>query len=133
MGRRFLPFGPEDTRRLLAYSWPGNVRELQNVVERGIILATGDRIALAGAMPEPGSIPASASPPDREEDRDAEPDRILRAEEMQEFERANLLRALTATDWKVAGAGGAAQRLGLPASTLASRMKALKIRRPGGS
>jgi len=50
--------------------------------------------------------------------------------EMRDFERRNMLRALEAVDWKISGAGGAAERLGLNANTLASRMKALGIERP---
>ena len=48
-------------------------------------------------------------------------------------ERANFIRALEATGWKVAGDGGAAALLGLPPSTLASRLRSLRIRRPGSS
>jgi PAS domain S-box-containing protein len=51
--------------------------------------------------------------------------------EMREIERANLLRALEAAAWKVAGPSGAAARLGVSPSTLRSRMKSLGIRRPG--
>ena len=134
MGRKLLPLGPGEIRRLTSYAWPGNVRELQNVIERGIILATGDRIALAAAMPEePESSREQPAAGLAENAGEAEEARILRAEEMQELERANLLRALVASGWKVAGTDGAAALLGLPASTLASRMKALGIRRPGRS
>ena len=128
MGRHIKPLGPDDARRLKAYSWPGNVRELQNVVERSIILAAGDGIALAAAMPKAA---ASSSPASPAEGGDGAGGRILDPRDMQEFERANLLRALEEANWKVAGAGGAAELLGLPASTVASRMKALAIRRPG--
>jgi len=126
MGRRVAPFLPEEERLLRGHAWPGNVRELQNVVERALILAPGERIALRAAMPE---APDDGRPPGP-----AEPsaERILRAEELQALERANVIRALEAADWKVAGAGGAAQLLGLPPSTLASRMKALRIRRSRG-
>jgi transcriptional regulator with GAF, ATPase, and Fis domain len=50
--------------------------------------------------------------------------------ELREIERETLLRALEQAGWKVAGATGAAQRLGVPPSTLTSRMKALRIERP---
>jgi len=46
------------------------------------------------------------------------------------MEKATLHRALEEANWKVAGAQGAAQKLGIPPSTLNSRMKALRIRRP---
>jgi PAS domain S-box-containing protein len=131
MGHNLLPLGPYEERRLTAYSWPGNVRELQNVIERGIILASGDRIALAAAMPEAAAVAAPVVPPEGSAAGGAEPERILTADEVQQFERANLIRALEATNWKVAGDGGAANLLALPPSTLASRMKSLGIRRPG--
>jgi transcriptional regulator with GAF, ATPase, and Fis domain len=50
--------------------------------------------------------------------------------DLREVERETLLRALVQAHWKVAGAQGAARALGIPPSTLASRMKALQIRRP---
>jgi transcriptional regulator with GAF, ATPase, and Fis domain len=50
---------------------------------------------------------------------------------MQQLERDNIQFALKQCHWKVAGKGGAAQLLGLPPSTLQSRMKSLGIERPG--
>jgi len=130
MGRRLDPIHPDDLRRLQAYRWPGNVRELQNVVERAIILSTGRRLNLAAAMPEttPPAVPSSASAhggPGQDEGR------ILSAKEMESLERANIERALTACGGKISGENGAAQRLGLAASTLTSRIKALGIQRKG--
>ena len=54
----------------------------------------------------------------------------LDADEMRELERANLHRALVEADWKISGADGAAERLGVKPNTLSSRMKALGVRRP---
>jgi transcriptional regulator of acetoin/glycerol metabolism len=48
---------------------------------------------------------------------------------MIELERKNLTRALNQCQWKVSGETGAARLLGIPASTLGSRMKALRIRK----
>jgi formate hydrogenlyase transcriptional activator len=56
--------------------------------------------------------------------------RILSVLELEALERANILRALEATGWKVAGEQGAASVLGMNPSTLNSRMRALDIRRP---
>jgi DNA-binding NtrC family response regulator len=44
LGRGIEPLGEEVERRLLAHAWPGNVRELENAIERGIVLASADRI-----------------------------------------------------------------------------------------
>jgi two-component system response regulator AtoC len=50
---------PEAMQALLDYSWPGNVRELENVLERALVLAEGDHIALAD-LPEHVRVPAPA-------------------------------------------------------------------------
>ena len=55
--------------------------------------------------------------------------RILSVTELEAFERANIVRALEAVGWKVAGASGAAALLQMNPSTLSSRMRALAIRR----
>ena len=99
-------------------------------MERGIILSTDSRIALGRAMPE-----ASDTSPEPSAEADPTPGasvkpRVLGAEEMIRFERENIVRALEDTGWRVAGKDGAAVLLGLPPSTLSSRMKALGIRRP---
>ncbi len=129
MGRRVEPLGPADRATLTAYQWPGNVRELQNVIERALILSPGPRVDVAAAMPDdraarpPGPSTPAALPVSRD-------DAVLDAEEMRAFERENIFRALEASGWRIAGAGGAAERLGLPPSTLTSRMRALGLERP---
>jgi transcriptional regulator with GAF, ATPase, and Fis domain len=125
MGRRLEPLHPEDLRRLQQYPWPGNVRELQNVIERALILSTGSRLELDRAMPD--AAPRVQAP---EVPAGAGEERILSAREMEALERANIERALAACGGKVSGEEGAARRLGLAASTLSSRIKALGIRRP---
>ena len=125
MGRTLAPLTASEARRLQTYHWPGNVRELQNVIERAVITAEAGKLNLDRALPEVPSTqgvlvnrPASFSGV------------ILSAKELEELERANILRALETTKWKVAGEQGAASLLGLNASTLSSRMKALKIQKP---
>jgi PAS domain S-box-containing protein len=128
MGRRIEPLHPEEVRRLQNYSWPGNVRELQNVIERAIILATDSRIDLHRALPAEAA--ASRPHPSSDEDGSATPP-ILTAIELESLERANFERALAAASGKISGNSGAAQLLGLPASTVTSRIKALGIQRRG--
>jgi PAS domain S-box-containing protein len=123
MGRRLDPLHPDDFRRLQDYPWPGNVRELQNVIERAIIFSTGSRPNLNRAMPE------TAAPAPPAAGAVSETARILSAKELQLLERANIERALAACGGRIAGDNGAACRLGLPPSTLTSRMKALGIQR----
>ena len=126
MGRTLEPLSSDAVQRLRAYAWPGNVRELQNVVERAVITSPGSRLHLDRALPEPAPARPAASAPAEPEG----PQPVRTAKEMQELERVNLVRALDACDWKVAGEGGAAKLLGLSPSTLSSRMKALKVKRP---
>lgn len=124
MGRRIEPLHPDDIRRLQEYHWPGNVRELQNVIERALILATGSRIDLQRALPLSATAPVLPA-----ETNDDSAPRILNAVELEAIERLNLERALAAANGKVSGVGGAAEILGLPASTVSSRMKALGLQR----
>ena len=124
IGRVKPAFTPDCLRRLRSYSWPGNVRELENIVERAIIVSRGDHLSLRDALPR--AAPAAMVP----EDADARRIVARTRAELTEIEKASLLSALEAASWRVAGENGAAQALGLPASTLASRMKALGIRRP---
>jgi transcriptional regulator with GAF, ATPase, and Fis domain len=122
MGRRITPLTPDCARRLMSYHWPGNVRELQNVIERAVITATNGLLNLDGALPAPASsskplLDSSTSP-------------IRTARELEDLERANILRALEAAHWKVSGDSGAASLLGMNPSTLSSRMKTLGIHKP---
>jgi PAS domain S-box-containing protein len=128
MGRRVLPLAEEQLKRLRGYDWPGNVRELQNVIERAVILTSGGELQLERAMtgftrPASGGI---ISP----EPRGAGSNRVLTVEELEAMERGNLIRALESCGWRISGDNGAARLLGVPPSTLSSRMKTLKVQRP---
>jgi transcriptional regulator with GAF, ATPase, and Fis domain len=99
---------------LQRYPWPGNVRELRNTIERAIILADSSTLRL----------PAG---PIIDHNRDS-------SERLEEVERtharAHILKVLTRVGWRIRGAGGAAELLGLKPTTLEARMKKLGIRRP---
>ena len=60
LGKKVRAFAPEVTAAFRAYAWPGNLRELRNVVERAVILAGGDTLALADLPEEFARPPASA-------------------------------------------------------------------------
>ena len=108
-----------DTRTLQlceAYSWPGNIRELQNIVERSVILCSGDTFSIDEAWL---SIQDPARP-----DSPAKMTRILQDQEKEIIESA-----LADSRGKVAGAGGAASKLGIPPSTLYSKIKQLRIKK----
>jgi PAS domain S-box-containing protein len=125
-GRRIPVLTKDDINRLTGYDWPGNIRELQNVMERAFITGTDGRINLDRALPE---TPAGSTAPKTVQN--GIPGHTVRtAREMEEAERQNLILALTSSNWKISGSGGAADLLGIPPTTLSSRMKTLGIRKP---
>ncbi len=122
LGREPINVSQAAVDRLSSYSWPGNVRELQNVVERALITSIDGSLNLDRALPESaidGSIDGDM----------VYEHRIRTIDELQQLERANLRLALDATNWQVAGRGGAAELLGMNPTTLSSRMKSFGIRR----
>jgi DNA-binding NtrC family response regulator len=124
-GAKVGGISPACLAALQAHSWPGNVRELQNVIERAVILASDGQIRLDRVMCGfAGSTPSPEEPA-----QTTKGTRIFTALEMERLERANIVRALDASGWTVSGEKGAARLLGIPPTTLSSRMKALKIRR----
>jgi formate hydrogenlyase transcriptional activator len=107
MGKRIRQIDKATLQAMLNYSWPGNIRELQNVIERGVILADTDVFRLeAGAL--------------LEGPRENRPS-------VQEDPRGEIEKVLRETRGRVSGPDGAAARLGIPASTLESRIRAMKI------
>jgi PAS domain S-box-containing protein len=117
------PLSLEQRTRLARYQWPGNVRELQNVIDRAVILSSGDELGLDRALP--GGPEKSR----RTESAPGAVQEVLTDGQVRDFERANTLRALRVCEGRVSGAGGAAQLLGVRPSTLASRLKSLGIRK----
>jgi DNA-binding NtrC family response regulator/truncated hemoglobin YjbI len=112
---------------LQTYDWPGNVRELKNVVERARILSGDGPLRFEEALPASAfSFPARATLPE-----ERTPARgFLTAAELELVERNNLVGAMEATGWRVSGPDGAAAQLGMPASRLKSRLKALGVDKP---
>lgn len=112
--------------KLQSYDWPGNIRELQNVIERAVIVSRGG--ALDFDLPLKQSLPILKPDPSREKiQMETE---ILTDVELRQRERENLLAALRKTDWKIKGAEGAAELLGVKPTTLKARIKKLGLRRP---
>ena len=89
--------------RLAHYAWPGNIRELQNLIERAVILTTGEVLELP---PLPSHSPIRPEP-------------ITLAD----AERDHILNALQKSNWVVGGASGAAARLGVKRTTLIDKMR----------
>jgi transcriptional regulator with GAF, ATPase, and Fis domain len=100
-------------RALLNYGWPGNIRELQHIIERAVILSNDSELATVKCIDLSGGDQTSAAA-------------IVTLEEA---ERSHILKALEATSWRIAGEGGAAQILGVPSTTLRSKMDKLRIKK----
>jgi len=124
LGRTLEPLSEDCLKRLQAYNWPGNVRELQNIIERAVITSRDGRLNLDRALPENVNAIAAALSSDGEILK-----RVRTTKELEDLERQNIIAALEASDWKVAGENGAAQLLGVKPTTLSSRMKALGVAR----
>lgn len=115
-----LRLSQADVRKLSHYHWPGNVRELQNVIERATILSRKGRLWIdLPDSPQQTVQPVAAHPAVRAP--------ILTDGELRAQEKANILAALRAAGGKVSGEGGAAELLAIKPTTLASRIKALRI------
>ncbi|HTV47834.1 MAG TPA: sigma 54-interacting transcriptional regulator [Phycisphaerae bacterium] len=108
--------------QLIAYDWPGNVRELQNMVERAVILSQANQLH----FDLPSSKAAEPSIPGRQ--KLSKPS-LLTREEFRTLERENIVSALRQAKGRVFGPDGAAELLGMKPTTLASRIRALHIRR----
>lgn len=101
------------------YPWPGNVRELQHFMERSVVLTSGSVLeAPVAALDHDTHKPSGGAPPTNRT--------------MEEIERQSILDALRESNWVVGGPMGAARRLGLKRTTLASRMERLGISRASG-
>ena len=111
---------------LLGYDWPGNIRELRNVIERAVILAQGG--VLEFDVPAFGASPDLTSSAPRDVDK-TEAGYLTEAE-IQQRERQNLFVVLQKAGWKVKGAGGAAELLGVSPTTVFARIEKMGLKRP---
>lgn len=121
-------FSDENIDALQTYHYPGNIRELENIVERATILASCGLLSMN--MDE---ILSSMLLPQHHEsissylNKEPLKPKILTYSDLKELERENLIKALKATNYKVYGKDGAAEMLETKPTTLASRIKSLKI------
>ncbi|MBO0322335.1 sigma 54-interacting transcriptional regulator [Muricauda sp. CAU 1633] len=122
LNRKIKKLTQEQKKLFQEYAWPGNVRELQNLVERAVIVSQNGEIDWSFIIPNTN--------PRIAEGQTVEPDHILTAQEMTQLEKGNILKALKQTRWKISGEKGAAALLGVPPTTLTSKIKALGIVRP---
>jgi formate hydrogenlyase transcriptional activator len=111
MGKKIKSIPTQMMEVLTNASWPGNVRQLENFIERCVILTQGDELNVPRA--ELWRSAASA------------------ASTFEQAERQVIIQALRAASGRIAGKGGAAERLGLKRTTLQNKMQKLNISRAG--
>jgi len=115
LGKHIKTVPTDVMNSLKAYPWPGNVRELENVIERAVIVTTGNMLQLAAPLKAPvsdDSTPHNAP-----------------MKSLSEMEKEYIMQALRKTNWNISGKDGAAELLGLNSSTLRGRMRKHGIRR----
>ena len=120
-GRTIASIPKTSMDAMVAYSWPGNVRELHNVIERAVIVSTGPSLVVDERFGVPSVSPALAASLPGE-------GKSLRGK-LEETEREHLLEVLRSCGFVIEGHGRAAERLGLPPSTVRDRMKKLGLQR----
>ena len=117
LGRDVTEISSSMMEQLCNYNWPGNVRELEGIVQRALISSKGTVLGLAEPLvsdivEEDKSLSSSGGT------------------DLKLIEREHIVAVLEDANWKISGATGAASKLGIPPSTLRSKMKKLSIERP---
>jgi transcriptional regulator with GAF, ATPase, and Fis domain len=120
-GKRINKICKETLNMVESYDWPGNVRELQNVVERAVIVSESDVLDIDERwLLRERTVAPFAAQPIRRIHRP-------RTQATQQREKETIERALKECKSRVSGPFGAASQLGIPSSTLESKIKALEI------
>ena len=118
VGKRIKHISKADIKVLQDYDWPGNVRELENIIERAIINSTEEKLLI-----DQDQLKSSIR-------RDFQSSEIKTSNSFNETQKNLIISVLNECHWKINGEDGAAQKLGLPPSTLRSKMKKFHIERP---
>jgi transcriptional regulator with GAF, ATPase, and Fis domain len=138
LARHFIELSVKDLRcpkprltragiaKLQSYDWPGNIRELRNVIERAVIISRGGALDFDLPVTDAPAVPSRLAP----READGAGTKILTEPEMRRRERENIEAGLMKTNWKIRGADGAAELLGLKPTTLVTRMKKMGLKRP---
>jgi DNA-binding NtrC family response regulator len=114
-GKKIRGISKGTLERLTTYSWPGNIRELQNVIERSVVICESETF----------SIDENWLRSRLEENNEA--DRVVTLRMSASEEKEAIETALARSQGRISGPAGAAARLGIPPSTLDSKIKALRI------
>jgi DNA-binding NtrC family response regulator len=115
-GKLAISVSADDMQKLLHYGWPGNIRELQHLVERTVLLNNDE-------------MPGDILPSIFSQDFQPEEKKGTRMKTMEEMERDHIIAVLSQCNFRIAGQGGAAEILGLPPTTLHSKIKKLGIKK----
>ncbi|MDJ0748403.1 MAG: sigma 54-interacting transcriptional regulator [Woeseiaceae bacterium] len=117
LGRDIDAISARTMKQLMSYDWPGNIRELESIIERALITANGSNVLeLPHPLGKDADRPLTGTAQDTQTD-------------LESVERSYIIDVLDSTNWKISGDGGAAEILGMPSSTLRSKMKRLGIER----
>jgi len=103
-------------KNIMTYDWPGNIRQLEHLIERSVLVTKGNIIE---DLPLPSASKEIVAPPTQ----------VFSIKTIHENERDYIIQVLKKCGGKIWGAGGAAEVLNLPPSTLKSKMKKLGIRK----
>jgi formate hydrogenlyase transcriptional activator len=125
LGKRIAVIPQEVIDLLKKRLWPGNIRELRNVIERALILTTGEHLRLPEWLDEDQAPEAITEP-----EKVAPTVGSARLAQLEAVAREHITKILEWTNWRIEGAHGAAIMLGVNPGTLRSRMKKLGIQRP---
>jgi DNA-binding NtrC family response regulator len=113
-GKKITGISKRSLELLQSYAWPGNIRELQNVIERSVIICDSENLSVEETWLGRRSLSADS------------PAQAL-SKKLAAQEKEMIEAALAESNGKVSGPSGAAARLGIPQSTLDSKIKSLKI------
>lgn len=120
LSRNVTDISPDALKALRSYDWPGNIREMEHVMERSLLMTTGTVLKqimlpkVVAAQPAGSAISSTDG---------------TRIKTLEEMEIEHILQVLKSCKGKVCGIGGAAEMLGLPPSTLNSKIRKLGIKR----
>jgi len=126
LNKAMVSVSDESMDLLLDYNWPGNIRELQNVIERSAILANSAVIDVDDAIVPVNNSANSVQMSTAVVQGSTDSGKVFT---LAENERQHIIKTLEQLDWVVGGKKGAAEVLGVPTSTLRSRMKKLGIKK----
>jgi len=116
VGKKISGIDKRSMDLLRNYSWPGNIRELQNIIERAVIISESPVLSIEKSwLSRPSAVSGQSKQPD--------PFKRISAHQERELIEA----ALRESQGRVYGPSGAAARLGIPRSTLESKIRSLKI------